>query len=81
MKHEVRELVSATLLAIAYTAVILVVGKLYVESRSTDPSAISVKQRALVPQSFHGLPSTPSAAWGGPLVQRYFGRRPAEQPR
>jgi hypothetical protein len=59
MKHEVRELVSATLLAIAYTAVILVVGKLYVESRSTDPSAISVKQRALVPQSFYGLPSTP----------------------
>jgi hypothetical protein len=59
MKEEVRELVSAMLLAIAYTAVILAVGKLHIESRSTELSAISVKQRASVPQSFHGLRSVP----------------------
>lgn len=59
MNHEVREFVSAMLLAIAYTAVILVTGKLYIESRSAEVSAISVKQRALAPQWFDGLPSPP----------------------
>ena len=51
-----RDLVSA-MLAIAYTAVLLVVGELYITSRSTELPAISIKQSASMPQAFHAIPA------------------------
>jgi hypothetical protein len=58
MNDDVRDLVSA-MLAIAYAAVLLVVGELYITSRSTDLPAISIQQSASVPQAFHATPATP----------------------
>ena len=52
MNDDARDLVSA-MLAIAYAAVLLVVGELYITSRSTELPAISIKQGASVPQAFH----------------------------
>jgi hypothetical protein len=54
MNDGVRDLVSA-LLAIAYAAIILVVGELYINHRSKLP-AISVK-----PQPSHATPATQPA--------------------
>jgi hypothetical protein len=48
MNDDVRDLVSA-MLAIAYAAVLLVVGELYIESRSQLPAP---------PQSDHAAPAT-----------------------
>jgi hypothetical protein len=56
MNDDARDLVSA-MLAIAYAAVLLVVGELYIISRSTELPAISIKQRASVPQAFHATPA------------------------
>jgi hypothetical protein len=41
MNDDVRELVSAMLLTIAYTVVLLVVGELYIESRSQLPTILA----------------------------------------
>jgi hypothetical protein len=51
MNDDARELVSA-LLAITYAAVLLVVGELYIKSRSTELPAVSIKQSASVSQAF-----------------------------
>jgi hypothetical protein len=58
MNDDARDLVSA-MLAIGYAAVLLVVGELYITSRSTELPAISLKQSASVPQAFHAMPATP----------------------
>ena len=50
--NDARDLVSA-MLAIAYAAVLLVVGELYITSRSPDLPTISTRQSALLPQAFH----------------------------
>ena len=60
MNDDVRDLVSA-MLAIGYAAVLLVVGELYITSRSTELPAISLKQSASVPQAFHAMPRSPLA--------------------
>jgi hypothetical protein len=60
MNDDVRELVSA-MLAIAYAAVLLALGELYITSRSTDLPAISLKQSVSVPQAFHAMPRSPLA--------------------
>jgi hypothetical protein len=60
MNDDVRELVSA-MLAIAYAAVLLALGELYITSRSTDLPAISLKQSESVPQAFHAMPRSPLA--------------------
>jgi hypothetical protein len=51
MNDDARDLVSA-MLAIAYAAVLLVVGELYIESRSQLPTTL------LPPQSDHAAPAT-----------------------
>jgi hypothetical protein len=51
MYDDARDLVSA-MLAIAYAAVLLVVGELYIESRSQLPTTL------LPPQSDHAAPAT-----------------------
>jgi hypothetical protein len=56
MNGDVRDLVSA-MLAIAYAAVLLVVGELYITSRSTELPAISIKPSASVPQAFRAVPA------------------------
>jgi hypothetical protein len=56
MNDGARDLVSA-MLTIAYAAVLLVVGELYISSRSTDLPAISIMQSASVPQAFHAIPA------------------------
>jgi hypothetical protein len=58
MNDDVRDLVSA-MLAIAYAAVLLVLGELYITSRSTELPAISLKQSASVSQASHAMPATP----------------------
>jgi hypothetical protein len=54
MNDDVRDLVGA-MLAIAYAAVLLVVGELYIKGRSTELPAIFLKQGASVPQAFHAM--------------------------
>jgi hypothetical protein len=54
MNDDVRDLVSA-MLAIVYAAVLLVVGELYITSRTTELP--SIKQSASVPQAFHATPA------------------------
>jgi hypothetical protein len=56
MNDGVRDLVSA-MLAIAYTAVLLVVGELYIASRSTELPVISIKRSVSMPQAFHPIPA------------------------
>jgi hypothetical protein len=56
MNDDVSDLVSA-MLTLAYTAVLLVVGELYITSRSTELPAISIKQSAPGPQAFHAIPA------------------------
>jgi hypothetical protein len=56
MNDDVRDLVSA-MLTIAYAAVLLVIGELYITSRSTELPTISIKQSAPVPQAFHAIPA------------------------
>ena len=56
MNDDVRDLVSAVL-AIAYAAVLLVLGEMYITNRSTELPAISLKQSASVPQAFHAIPA------------------------
>ena len=56
MNDDARDLVSA-MLAIAYAAVLLVVGELYITSRSTEFPAVSIKQSVSVPQAFHATPA------------------------
>jgi hypothetical protein len=53
MDNDARDLVSA-MLAIAYAAVLLVVGELYITNRSPQFPAISTRQSASLPQAFHG---------------------------
>jgi hypothetical protein len=53
MDSDARNLVSA-MLAIAYAAVLLVVGELYITSRSPQFPATSTRQSASLPQAFHG---------------------------
>jgi hypothetical protein len=47
------------MLAIAYAAVLLVVGELYITSRSTKLPTIYIKQNVSVPQAFHAVPAVP----------------------
>jgi hypothetical protein len=58
MNDNARDLVSA-MLAIAYAAVLLVVGELYVTSRSRELPSIYIKQNVLLPQAFHAVPAAP----------------------
>jgi hypothetical protein len=60
MNDDVRDLVSA-MLAIAYAAVLLVLGEMYITNRSTGLPAISLKQSASVPPAFHAMPRSPLA--------------------
>jgi hypothetical protein len=55
MNDDVRDLVSA-MLAIGYAAVLLLLGELYITSRSTEMPAISIKRSASMPQ-FHPIPA------------------------
>jgi hypothetical protein len=55
MNDDARDLVSA-MLATAYAAVLLVVGELYIISRSPQFPALSTRQSASLPQAFHGTP-------------------------
>jgi hypothetical protein len=54
MNDSVRDLVSA-LLAIGDAAVLLVLGELYITSRSTEWPAISLKQSGSVSQASHPI--------------------------
>jgi hypothetical protein len=54
MNDSVRDLVSA-LLAIGYAAVLLVLGELYITSRSTHWPAVSLKQNGSVSQALHSI--------------------------
>jgi hypothetical protein len=56
MNDAARDFISA-MLAIAYVAVLLVFGELYITSRSTEFPAVSIKQSASVPQAFHPIPA------------------------
>jgi len=56
MNDDVRDLVSA-MLAIGYAAVLLLLGELYITSRSTEMPAISIKRSASMPQAFHPVPA------------------------
>jgi hypothetical protein len=58
MNDDARDLVSA-MLAIGYAAVLLVLGELYITSRSTELPAISIKQSGSMPQAFHAIPAAP----------------------
>jgi hypothetical protein len=42
-------------LAIGYAAVLLLLGELYITSRSTEIAAISIKRSASMPQAFHPI--------------------------
>jgi hypothetical protein len=55
MNDDARDLVSA-MLAIAYAAVLLVVGELYITSRSPDLPAISIRHSNSLPQALQGTP-------------------------
>jgi hypothetical protein len=56
MNDDVRDLVSA-MLAIAYAAVLLAVGELYITSRSPQLlPAITAKGSASLPQALHAAP-------------------------
>jgi hypothetical protein len=55
MNDDARDLVSA-MLAIAYAAVLLVVGELYITSRSPDLPTIPTRQSASLPQALHRTP-------------------------
>jgi hypothetical protein len=54
MNDSVRDLVSA-LFAIGYAAVLLVLGDLYITSRSTHWPAVSLKQSGSVSQVLHSI--------------------------
>jgi hypothetical protein len=54
MNDSVRDLVSA-MLAICYAAVLLMLGELYITSRSTDWPAIPFKHSGSVSQALHGI--------------------------
>jgi hypothetical protein len=54
MNDSVRDLVSA-LFAIGYAAVLLVLGDLYITSRSTHWPAVSLKQSGAVSQVLHSI--------------------------
>jgi hypothetical protein len=54
MNDSVRDLVNA-LLAIGYAAVLLVLGELYITSRSTHWPAVSLKQNGSVSQALHSI--------------------------
>ena len=56
MNDDVRDLVSA-MLAISYAAVLLLLGELYITSRSTEMPAISIKRSASMPQAFYPIPT------------------------
>jgi DNA/RNA endonuclease G (NUC1) len=58
MNDGARDLVSA-MLAIAYASVLLVIGELYITSRSTELPTIYIKQNVSVPQAFHAVPAAP----------------------
>jgi hypothetical protein len=55
MNDGVRDLVSA-MLAIVYTAVLLVVGELYIAS-TTELPVISIKRSVSMPQALHPIPA------------------------
>jgi hypothetical protein len=55
MNDGVRDLVSA-MLAIVYTAVLLVVGELYIAS-TTELPVISIKRSGSMPQALHPIPA------------------------
>jgi hypothetical protein len=54
MNGDSRDLVSA-LLAMGYAAVLLVLGELYITSRSTELPAMSLKQSGAVSQALHAI--------------------------
>jgi hypothetical protein len=54
MNYGTRDLVSA-LLAMGYAAILLVLGELYITSRSTELSAIFLKHSVLVSQALHAI--------------------------
>jgi hypothetical protein len=54
MNGMARDLISA-MLAVGYAAILLALGELYINSRSTEWSAISLKQTGSVSQAFHAL--------------------------
>jgi hypothetical protein len=54
MNYGAGDLVSASL-AIGYAAVLLVLGELYITSRSTELPAISPKQNGSVSQALHSI--------------------------
>jgi hypothetical protein len=58
MNDGTNDLVGA-MLAIAYAAVLLVLGELYITSRSTELPAIYIKQSVSMPQAFHAVPDAP----------------------
>jgi hypothetical protein len=54
MNGDSRDLVSA-LLAMGYAAVLLVLGELYITTRSTELPAMSLKQSGTVSQALHAI--------------------------
>jgi hypothetical protein len=54
MDDNIRDLVSA-LLAIGYAAVLMVLGELYITSRSTEQPVIALKHSGLVSQALHPI--------------------------
>jgi hypothetical protein len=54
MNYGAGDLVSASL-AIGYAAVLLVLGELYITSRSTELPAISLKQSGSVSRALHAI--------------------------
>ena len=54
MKGDTRDLVSA-MVAIGYTAFLLMLGELYITSRSTELPAISLKQSGSMSRALHAI--------------------------